>query len=148
VSKKKLKTLEVAPVLLFNYQIKMVFSKIKICYDILRWRNSLWLKKKSKNAKNCPKAFKNYWFKISAAKYSSKKKLVIATRSVRNINVTFSNFKDFVWIFHAKPKNFGFYFSSYHYSQPYEKNSCQRNFYFHHSFSLGMLLKVSENSIF
>jgi hypothetical protein len=61
---------------------------------------------------------------------------------------TFSNFKVFVWVFHAEHKICGFYFSSYNYSQPYEENSCQRNFSFDLSFSLGMLLKVSENTKF
>jgi hypothetical protein len=47
------------------------------------------IEKKSKNAKSCSKAFKNYCFKISAAKYSSKKNLVLAARMVMNINVIF-----------------------------------------------------------
>jgi hypothetical protein len=60
---------------------------------------------------------------------------------------TFSKFKDFVSIFHAEPKNCGFYFSNHNYSQLYEENSCKRIFYLDLLFSLGLLLKVSENSI-
>jgi hypothetical protein len=54
------------------------------------------LKKKVKTPKVAQKPFKINFFKISAAKYSSNKKLVLAARSVMNINVTFSNVKDFV----------------------------------------------------
>jgi hypothetical protein len=42
------------------------------------------IEKKSKNAKNCSKAFIKYCYKISAAKYSSKKELVLAARRVLN----------------------------------------------------------------
>jgi hypothetical protein len=52
-----------------------------------------------------------------------------------------------LYILLAELINCGFYFASHNYSQPYEENSSQRRFYFDLSFSLGMLLKVSENMI-
>jgi hypothetical protein len=105
----------------------VLFSKNQIFYDIFRWliQNSLWLKKKVKMPKVAQKPLESIVIKYLLQNTALKKKLVLAARSVININVTFSNFKDFIWIFHAEPKNCGFYFSSYHYSQPYEENSWQ-----------------------
>jgi hypothetical protein len=119
-------------------QKRGIFEKFEIMYRyFLRCSCFLKSKDKSSNQRFSSKIIFTHNFKTFLKGNIGMKKIG-----------TFSNFKVFVWIFLGEPKNCGFYFSSYHYSQPYEKNSCQRNFYFDLSFSLGMLLKVRDNAIF